>query len=245
MGALLMSCQLLPYQHNQCIPTPLVDIPNITMINQPTRPATITTSIELTSAMDLENAYIAKDPTILKCEYLSEGKRAFENVHIFVRGLEPQSAQDFGATLLSGLAGIAEPDYRGTMGEALVDIVNFGLVYGISADYPHRLEVFIRLTSPQCHQKHTIQREVLAVLAEADDRLAKALGGQGFEAFEVKFDHPLVPKWTQECISHNFRAVTDKDEDLQSPVRCLRGSAERPATRRTVRVRPRASTTTR
>lgn len=182
------------------------------MINQHSIPAITPVTTELRSAMDLENAYISRDPNVLRCEYLSQGKPAFDNVRIFVRGLEPQRAQDFGATLLSGLTGIAEPDYRGTMGEALVDIVNFGLVYGISADYPHRLEVFVRLTSPQCHQKHTIEREILAVLAEADDRLAKSLGGEGFKAFKVNFDHPLVPKWTQECISHNFRTVTDKEK---------------------------------
>jgi metal-sulfur cluster biosynthetic enzyme len=162
--------------------------------------------------MDLENAFLAQDFNVLKCSFVHEGAPVFENVRIFTRGLEPRLAQDFGATVLSGLVGIAEPDYRGNMGESLVDIVNFGLVYGITIDYPQRMEVFLRLTSPTCHARKEIEGEVMQVLTEADNRLSGHLGREGFNSIRVVTDHQLVPQWTQAAISPEFRAATDREK---------------------------------
>jgi metal-sulfur cluster biosynthetic enzyme len=162
--------------------------------------------------MDLENAFLANNPSILKCAFVHEGNPVFENLRIFVRGLEPKLAQDFGATVLSGLVGIAEPDYRGSMGESLVDIVNFGLVYGVTIDYPQQMEVFLRLTSPTCHARKEIEQEVMEVLREADARLSKYLGREGFATIRVVTDHELVPKWTQQAITQQFRAATDQEK---------------------------------
>jgi metal-sulfur cluster biosynthetic enzyme len=162
--------------------------------------------------MDLENAFFAKDSNVVKCSYLHEGKPVFENVQIYATGLPSQLSQDLGATILSGLTGIAEPDYRGSMGESLVDIVNFGLVYGITMNYPHRLEVFLRLTSPTCHARKQIETEVMGVLTEADARLAKHLGREGFASIRIVTDHELVPRWTQQAITQQFRAATDREK---------------------------------
>ncbi len=162
--------------------------------------------------MDLENAFFAKDSNVVKCSYLHEGKPVFENVHIYATGLSSQLSQDLGATILSGLTGIAEPDYRGSMGESLVDIVNFGLVYGITMKYPHRLEVFLRLTSPTCHARKQIEDEVMGVLTEADARLAKHLGREGFASIRIVTDHELVPRWTQQAITQQFRSATDREK---------------------------------
>jgi metal-sulfur cluster biosynthetic enzyme len=162
--------------------------------------------------MDLENAFFAKDSNVVKCSYLHEGKPVFENVQIYATGLPSQLSQDLGATILSGLTGIAEPDYRGSMGESLVDIVNFGLVYGITMNYPHRLEVFLRLTSPTCHARKQIEDEVMGVLTEADARLAKHLGREGFASIRIVTDHELVPRWTQQAITQQFRAATDREK---------------------------------
>lgn len=162
--------------------------------------------------MDLENAFFAKDSNVVKCSYLHEGTPVFENVQIYATGLQSQLAQDLGATILSGLTGIAEPDYRGSMGESLVDIVNFGLVYGITMNYPHRLEVFLRLTSPTCHARKQIEDEVMGVLTEADARLAKHLGREGFASIRIVTDHELVPRWTQQAITQQFRAATDREK---------------------------------
>lgn len=162
--------------------------------------------------MDLENAFFAKDSNVVKCSYLHEGKPVFENVQIYATGLPSQLSQDLGATILSGLTGIAEPDYRGSMGESLVDIVNFGLVYGITMNYPHRLEVFLRLTSPTCHARKQIEDEVMGVLTEADARLARHLGREGFASIRIVTDHERVPRWTQQAITQQFRAATDREK---------------------------------
>ena len=181
------------------------------MNQQPAVPAQVGTTVR-PSAMDLENAFLSRDSSVLKCAYLNQGQAVFDNVRIYARGLSPELAQDFGVTILSGLTGIAEPDYRGSMGESLVDIVNFGLVYGVTIDYPHRLEVFLRLTSPTCHARREIEQEVMQVLTQADARLAKHLGREGFASIRVVTDHPLVPKWSQKDITQQFRAATDREK---------------------------------
>jgi metal-sulfur cluster biosynthetic enzyme len=93
-----------------------------------------------------------------------------------------------------------------------VDIVNFGLVYGVSIDYPYRMEVFLRLTSPTCHARKEIEREVMGVLTEADGRLSRHLQREGFSSIRVITDHKLVPRWTQQAITQQFREATDREK---------------------------------